>query len=142
MGQINVIISINTDALLKDFPKGGEIKSPEKYVVIQDDEAFDSDDSTHAEITTYIYPGAMILWTIKSLSLKHQVQFTNVEFSPGILIEPPTLFYNQRKCIGVFNMNIEKKKQGYYVEFYLDGDARKTWFWDPYVEPHEPKPHT
>jgi len=135
MGQINVIISIHTDNLLKDFPKGGEIPNPEKYVIIQDDEAFDAEDSTNAEITTFVSPGAMILWSIKSLSTKHDVQFTNVEFSPGILLEPPVLFYNQRKCIGVVNMNVEKKKQGYYVEFYVDGDARRTWYWDPYIDP-------
>ncbi len=140
MAQINVIISIDAENLSKDLPKGGKIPNPEKYVTIQDDEAFDAEDATSAEITTFVSPGAMIMWSIKSLTTKHDVQFTNIEFSPGILLEPPVLFYNQRKCIGVVNKNVEKKKQGYYVEFYLDGDARKTWFWDPYIDPRGGRP--
>jgi hypothetical protein len=135
MGQINVTITVHTDKLKEQHPDGGEIKHPEKYIIMQDDEVFDADDSSPAEITTFVSPGAMIMWTIKAFAKDSDVQFTNIQFKPGVLIEPPVLFYNQRKCIGVANKNIDKTiAHGYYVEFYLDGDPRKTWYWDPYIQ--------
>jgi hypothetical protein len=135
MGQINIVISIKTNELKAALPNGGEIPDPDLFVLIQDDEVFDAEDATHAEITTYVNPGSVMVWTIKSLSTLHEVQFTNIEFPPAVLLEPPVLFYNQRKCIGVVNKTLTSKK-GYYVEFYMDGDPRTTWYWDPYVEPH------
>jgi hypothetical protein len=134
MGQINVTITVRTKELKELMPNGGEIKEPEKFIIMQDDEVFDAEDATTAEITTFVSPGAIIMWTIKGFGKTSDVQFTNIQFQPGILIEPPVLFYNQRKCLGVINKNIEKQPHGYYVEFYMDGDPRTTWYWDPFIQ--------
>jgi hypothetical protein len=140
MGQINILITIDTDKLLKEIPDGGEIPHPELYAVVQDDEAFDTNDPNIAEIVTIVYPGTILMWTIKSLTFNHKVQFTSIEIAPGIFLESPVLFCNQRKCVAVVNKTIKQQKYGYYIEFFIDGDAGKTWYWDPTLDPHTTKP--
>ena len=138
MGQINILVSINTDQLVIDLPNGGKLENPDNYVAMQDDQVFDPNELVMAELTTYVKPGDMLIWTIKSASIKHQVQFTSIEMTPQVVLESPVLFYNLRKCVAVINKGIEKNKQiGYTVEFYLDGDPMITWYWDPFIESHK-----
>lgn len=141
MGQINILISINTEKLLKDLPNGGIIKKPDDYAFVQDDEAFETRDQNVAEITTKVNPGTVLMWTINSISDKHKVQLTNIEANPGIFLEAPLLFCDKRKCVAVISKILQTQvKYGYYIEFYLDGDTSKTWYWDPYVEQDPTKP--
>lgn len=149
MSNVKIDITVDTEKLQAQFPKGGEI-TDRTIVVMTDDQTDsiykDSDGGKYKDkLTSAADPGDNIFWEINAKNGKDKLVLIKCNESAELsdmLAEQPTKIEDKgkKKWKAKLKDGLGKSVAGFYTyKFAFEGETSKNWEWDPTITTRPPE---
>ena len=144
--SVAIYIEVDTDKLLKEYPKGGDITNSGIVEMTQEGGSFYYKNGQKDQLVTETVAGASIQWKIESKNRADNLTLLNYlgddKMSKMFINNPVINSYDK----SVFNARVRETMPNetvstyYFVEFSLEKQPDIIWSWDPdIICPFPPK---
>ncbi len=136
---INISIDVDTQALIKEYPDGGQIKN-HTIINMTDSVADKNEEGIEDELITVVDPGDTLRWHIFTKNKLNNLKLTEFKYEEGtpekvLFSTPPTQdLYDYKIWFGVINSNLPDDASEAYAFYFVNLDTNISWWWDPFIE--------
>jgi len=146
MAEVKIYMSVDTEKLRNQFPKGGKITTHD--IIKMTDDQTDSyyKDDFEDQLVTVVDPDDSILWQLNTSDPSAPLVLTQCDSSTKLAsmfeIQPAP---SKSTSSNLFTAKLKKDlppsdKGAYTFKFAFKEDTSIVWTWDPAIQTRPPKP--